>query len=59
MVGHHHEVQPTRGIVRGGQNGHHIAMPKPAEMEAIARPWQPYRSAATWYLWRRTDIVTL
>ena len=35
------------------------AMPKPAEMEEIAEPWRPYRSAATWYLWRRSDIVTL
>jgi|CXWL01.1.fsa_nt_gi DNA-3-methyladenine glycosylase II len=34
-------------------------MPKPAEMEEIAHPWRPYRSAATWYLWRRSDIVTL
>ena len=34
-------------------------LPTPAEMEAIAEPWRPYRSAATWYLWRRTDIVTL
>lgn len=35
------------------------AMPKPDEMEAIAEPWRPYRSAGTWYLWRRGDIVTL
>lgn len=34
-------------------------LPSPAQMEEIAGPWRPYRSAATWYLWRRTDIVTL
>ena len=34
-------------------------MPKPQEMEVIAEPWRPYRSAGTWYLWRRGDIVTL
>ncbi len=34
-------------------------LPSPAQMEAIAEPWRPYRSAATWYLWRRTDLVTL
>jgi DNA-3-methyladenine glycosylase II len=34
-------------------------LPAPAEMETIAEAWRPYRSAATWYLWRRTDIVTL
>jgi len=33
--------------------------PKPVEMEAIAEPWRPYRSAGSWYLWRRTDLVTL
>jgi DNA-3-methyladenine glycosylase II len=33
--------------------------PKPAQMEEIAEAWRPYRSAATWYLWRRTDLVTL
>ena len=35
------------------------AMPRPDEMTAIAEPWRPYRSAATWYLWRRGDLVTL
>jgi DNA-3-methyladenine glycosylase II len=35
------------------------AMPKPAEMETIAEPWRPYRSGASWYLWRRGDLVTL
>jgi DNA-3-methyladenine glycosylase II len=34
-------------------------LPKPSEMEEIAHPWRPYRSAGTWYLWRRGDIVTL
>jgi DNA-3-methyladenine glycosylase II len=27
-------------------------LPKPAEMERLAEPWKPYRSVATWYLWR-------
>jgi DNA-3-methyladenine glycosylase II len=31
------------------------AMPKPAEMLAIAEKWQPYRSIASWYLWRSLD----
>lgn len=35
------------------------ALPTAAEMEAIAEPWRPYRSAGSWYLWRRSDIVTL
>ena len=30
-------------------------LPKPAEMEKIARPWAPYRTYACWYLWRSVD----
>jgi len=31
------------------------APPKPKEMEAIAEKWRPYRSIASWYLWRSLD----
>jgi DNA-3-methyladenine glycosylase II len=34
-------------------------MPKPAQMEKIAKPWEPYRSVACWYLWRSLDIKTV
>jgi DNA-3-methyladenine glycosylase II len=34
------------------------ALPTPGELEAIAEPWQPYCSVASWYLWRHTDITT-
>jgi DNA-3-methyladenine glycosylase II len=34
-------------------------MPKPKDMEKIARAWAPYRSVACWYLWRSLDIKTL
>jgi len=34
-------------------------MPKPKDMEKIARAWSPYRSVACWYLWRSLDIKTL
>jgi DNA-3-methyladenine glycosylase II len=48
----------------GVQNSMRVAygldgLPKSDQMMEIAEPWRPYRSAATWYLWRRTDIVTL
>ena len=33
--------------------------PKPAVMLKIAKPWVPYRSIASWYLWRSLDIKTL
>jgi len=31
------------------------ALPKPAEMEEIAKPWRPWCSVACWYLWRSID----
>ena len=34
-------------------------LPKPAQMEKIARAWEPYRSVACWYLWRSMDMQTL
>jgi DNA-3-methyladenine glycosylase II len=34
-------------------------VPKPAQMEKIAKCWEPYRSVACWYLWRSMDIKTL
>ena len=30
---------------------------KPARLEKIAAPWRPWRSVATWYLWRSLDSV--
>ena len=34
-------------------------LPKPKDMEKIARAWEPYRSIACWYLWRSLDLKTL
>jgi DNA-3-methyladenine glycosylase II len=34
-------------------------LPKPQQMEKIARAWEPYRSVACWYLWRSLDIKTV
>lgn len=33
-------------------------LPKPKDMEKIAKCWEPYRSVACWYLWRSLDIKT-
>jgi DNA-3-methyladenine glycosylase II len=30
-------------------------LPKPQEMESIAAAWHPYRSVASWYLWRSLE----
>jgi len=34
-------------------------LPKPAQMEKLAKGWSPYRSVACWYLWRSLDVKTL
>ena len=34
-------------------------LPKPKDMEKIARAWEPYRSIACWYMWRSLDIKTV
>jgi len=33
------------------------ALPAPAEMEAIAEPWRPWRTLACGYLWRSLDAT--
>ena len=30
-------------------------LPKPGEIEELARGWHPYCTVATWYLWRSLD----
>jgi len=34
-------------------------LPKPKDMEKIARAWEPYRSIACWYLWKSIDVKTM
>jgi DNA-3-methyladenine glycosylase II len=36
-----------------------IVLPKPEQMEKIAKIWEPYRSIACWYLWRSLDTKTI
>lgn len=33
------------------------ALPKPAELTAAAEPWRPFRSVASWYLWRASELA--
>jgi 3-methyladenine DNA glycosylase/8-oxoguanine DNA glycosylase len=45
------------GVRRGMQISYGLAdLPKPDEMRRIAQPWQPYRSAGTWYMWRSLGV---
>jgi DNA-3-methyladenine glycosylase II len=32
-------------------------LPTPADMERRAKKWQPYRSVASWYMWRACDLA--
>ncbi len=32
------------------------ALPKPDEMQRIAEPWRPYRTAGSWYMWRALGV---
>jgi DNA-3-methyladenine glycosylase II len=32
---------------------------EPDEMSALAEPWRPWRSVATWYLWRSLDPIPI
>src|SRR5215831_11167129 len=36
-----------------------IVLPKPEQMEKIAKSWTPYRSIACWYLWKSLDTKTI
>jgi DNA-3-methyladenine glycosylase II len=47
-----------------GKNGNktikpQIILPKPDQMEKIAKRWEPYRSIACWYLWQGLDTKTI
>jgi DNA-3-methyladenine glycosylase II len=47
------------GVRKGAQLLYGLTdLPKPAELHALAEPWRPYASVASWYLWRATEIVT-
>lgn len=54
------DVLPTgdHGVRKGARALFRLdELPKPAELEALAEPWRPYRSVASWYLWRATEMV--
>jgi 3-methyladenine DNA glycosylase/8-oxoguanine DNA glycosylase len=44
------------GVAKGFQRAFGLSdLPKPAFMERRAERWRPYRSVASWYLWRLVD----
>jgi DNA-3-methyladenine glycosylase II len=52
------DVLPATDLgVRVGLRDRHglVALPKPGECYALAELWRPYRSIASWYLWKGAD----
>ena len=44
------------GIQKGFERVYSLRKrPGPDRMRALAKPWRPYRTVASWYLWRSTD----
>jgi DNA-3-methyladenine glycosylase II len=57
---HRPDVLPAGdlGIVKAMQRAYGLRQaPSPERMRKIAEPWRPYRSVASWYLWRSLSGV--
>ena len=45
------------GIRRGYKIAYHLdELPKASQLQPLGNPWKPYRSVASWYLWRANDL---
>jgi len=56
----HPDVLPVGdyGVRKGAMSLYDLPeLPKPPELEAVAEPWRPYRSVASWYLWRHVESI--
>ena len=56
------DVLPTGdyGVRKGVQLLYGLEeMPKPKEVAAIAESWSPWRSVASWYMWRHDEIAQI
>jgi DNA-3-methyladenine glycosylase II len=46
------------GIRKGAQLLYDLdELPPPATLEELAEPWRPWRSVASWYVWRYADVA--
>ena len=44
------------GVRAALRDRHGLAeLPRPAECHALAEIWKPYRTIASWYIWRNVD----
>lgn len=47
------------GIQKGIQKAYHLRkLPSPERVKKIGAKWAPYRTIASWYLWRLLDVPT-
>ena len=46
------------GVRKGFSIAYHCEMPSPKELAAHGVRWKPYRTAASWYLWRVVERAT-
>ncbi len=44
------------GVRKGFARVHGGDLPAPAELARFGERWRPYRSVASWYLWRATEL---
>lgn len=45
------------GLRKNAQTAYKLrVLPSPARLIKLAEPWRPWRSIATWYLWRNGDV---
>ena len=45
------------GIRKGAQRVYELdQLPGPGDLKCLAEPWRPYRSVASWYLWRAAEF---
>src|SRR5690606_40997970 len=48
------------GVRKGFMLAHgHDALPAPVELRRHGERWRPFRSVASWYLWRAVDLAEL
>ena len=55
------DVLPVHDLgVRVALRAHHglADLPRPKECHALAEPWRPFRTVASWYIWRNVDTPT-
>lgn len=47
------------GIQKGIQKAYHLRkLPSPERVKKMGAKWAPYRTIASWYLWRLLDVPT-